>query len=508
MLLILSVTLFFFAAKIAIVHSRVYSLLCDTAGEDQEKMAALMASAVANTIDEKIELIMARAPNQAEEASLGGPALDETSGGWVLPVSVGSADDTGKSPNAYKSLLKIDSFCGTIKDFKIGRTGRAVLVDDKTYVVSAEGAIPFSRKFCSYDELQKVLDSRAKWFTMNDVYGHEGKAFAAFSAVEHPLLSKKGIVWRVFVVRSAKEVFAPLIGLTNRSAAAGGVLMLLLALTGFILVRLFIKPIRKLNEGIERLGRGDLTYRIKVGSRDEIGRVVDSFNKMVEGLGETTTSAANLTREVANRKNAEEKTRQIAEEWQKAFDSLKAAMGREKEKAAPQGTAENDISELLNKLGHLSDATNIKVDKIEIKLASVDIKELIKKALFIFEPKIREKGLSLKLNIPKGKVYIEADTDRISQVLEILINNSVKFTRKGYIAISVRDSREEVECGVTDTGRGIPKEEIPKLFDGFRHLNLSIAKGIIDKHNGKIWIESEPDKITKAVFKLPKKQTT
>lgn len=496
-LLILSVTLFFFSANIAVIYSRVSGLLRDTAGEDQQKMASLMASAVAGAMDEKIESVRSAAlkgyasPAQGMDVSIGDFTTDKSSGDWALPVSINMTDSAGKPLDTYNALLEIDLFFKPLKDFKFGQTGRAVLVDDKTYLLFAQGVKPFIAKFCSYNELQKAVESRKKWLLMSNVHGQEGKILASFSVIEHPLLLKKGIVWRVFVVRGEKEVFAPLVNLVNRLVMTGCVLIILLALAGFVLGGLFVKPVRELRDGMERIGRGDLGYRIKRESTDEIGRLADSFNEMSKGLKEKTTLIANLDKEIENRKRAEERTRQLAEEWQKTFDSLKGAMSGVKQ-------------DTLDKVGNLVDATKIEADKIKLTLATIDIKDLVKKAVFVFEPKIREKGLDLKLDMPREKVNIEVDPERIKQVLEILVNNSLKFTHKGYIAISIKESKEEVECSVADTGTSIPKEEIPKLFDGFRHLSFSIAKGIIDKHNGKIWIESDPSKLTKVTFKLPR----
>jgi signal transduction histidine kinase len=98
-----------------------------------------------------------------------------------------------------------------------------------------------------------------------------------------------------------------------------------------------------------------------------------------------------------------------------------------------------------------------------------------------------------------------------------LIENAIKFTENGYIQISVRELKNDVECSIADTGTGIPAKDLPWVFELFPYaedarnvggydpkFNLSIIKGIIEKHKGKIWVESEIGKGTKFTFILPK----
>jgi len=128
-----------------------------------------------------------------------------------------------------------------------------------------------------------------------------------------------------------------------------------------------------------------------------------------------------------------------------------------------------------------------------------------------------ERKLELKLNLPKGKSNILIDGDRISDVLTNLFANALKFTKEGYIAVKLSDKGKEMECIVSDTGIGIQKDNIVKLFEKFTQfdrldgggekgtgLGLSIAKGLVELHGGKIWVESEFGKGSKFYFTLPK----
>ena len=180
-------------------------------------------------------------------------------------------------------------------------------------------------------------------------------------------------------------------------------------------------------------------------------------------------------------------------------------------------TARNNIDRLARIINNLLDMSKIEAGKIGLKKELINIRSLIQQLTFSFEPKVKDKGLELKVNLPKEEIDIYVDADRVMQVFTNLVYNAIKFTKVGFIEVSVRQKDSEVECSVADTGIGISKKDLPEVFSKFRQfgrtadagekgtgLGLSIAKGIIDMHGGRIWLESEFGKGTKFTFTLPK----
>jgi len=107
-----------------------------------------------------------------------------------------------------------------------------------------------------------------------------------------------------------------------------------------------------------------------------------------------------------------------------------------------------------------------------------------------------------------------ADGERVLQILSNLVGNAVKFTPEGgTVTLSSAPGDGEVRFSVTDTGPGIPPEQVPHIFGAFwqaRHadrrglgLGLSIARGLVEAHGGRIWVESEPGRGASFVFTLP-----
>lgn len=122
----------------------------------------------------------------------------------------------------------------------------------------------------------------------------------------------------------------------------------------------------------------------------------------------------------------------------------------------------------------------------------------------------------MTLDVPEVAPAVLADESRILQVLTNLLSNAMKFTRPGgNVTVSARPVDEEVIFAVKDEGPGIPSEDVPRLFDRFWHarrgqegrgtgLGLAIAKGIVDAHGGRIWVETTAGVGSTFRFSLPR----
>ena len=166
---------------------------------------------------------------------VGNVEYDEESGLWCLPFAVPIEDETGAVIGIYKAQVNINTFFKPLLNFKIGKTGNAVLVDDKAYLVYHYKAVPFDNKFCEYTEFQRTLQNSEKWGMLGSVYLNHGKKLAAYSEVKVPTLSTIGINWFVFVERDSREIFAPLNKLIFVMVLIGIALTIILALSVFIL---------------------------------------------------------------------------------------------------------------------------------------------------------------------------------------------------------------------------------------------------------------------------------
>ena len=175
------------------------------------------------------------------------------------------------------------------------------------------------------------------------------------------------------------------------------------------------------------------------------------------------------------------------------------------------------IDGLITMINDLLDISKMEKGKFEIFKEKMDIVELMEEVVFNFTPQTQKKGLEIKFSVPHKKIYVLADKQKIIQVMMNLMGNAFKFTQKGSIEISVIEEEAGIKCSVSDTGIGIASKDLPRLFSKFDQigrqfgpgmkgtgLGLVIAKEIVERHGGKIQVESVVQKGTKFIFTLPK----
>ncbi|MGB9595189.1 MAG: sensor histidine kinase, partial [Candidatus Poribacteria bacterium] len=157
----------------------------------------------------------------------------------------------------------------------------------------------------------------------------------------------------------------------------------------------------------------------------------------------------------------------------------------------------------------------------ELDIEQVDLRSLIEDVIKIFDQKIKDKGLEIKLMIEENLPEIEADIFKLEQVFINIIDNAIKYTEKGEIDISIKrkPNSNKVIVEIQDTGIGIPQKDLPRIFERFyvvdksrsrkmggTGLGLSIVKHIVLLHNGEINVESTYGLGTKFTVTLPIKQ--
>lgn len=179
------------------------------------------------------------------------------------------------------------------------------------------------------------------------------------------------------------------------------------------------------------------------------------------------------------------------------------------------------MEELVNQI---LDFTRIEAGLFEIKLGKFSLPELIREVVESFSLLAEKKKIILKVETIQDIGKVNADRQRIQQVIGNLLNNAIKFTPDGgRVEISVKKKEEtitpEIEVRVKDNGIGIPQEVKEKIFERFYQvdssltresggfgLGLTIARHIVEAHHGKIWVESPPPGENKGscfVFTLP-----
>lgn len=243
-----------------------------------------------------------------------------------------------------------------------------------------------------------------------------------------------------------------------------------------------------------------------------------------------TTDMQTLTREIdkyAKDKKLEIETLKVREEYRKEFIGnvshelktplftvqgylltlLEGAMEDEKILKKYLSRANKGVERLIYIVKDLDMITKLEAGNLRLNIEKFDIVELVKSVFDLLEMKAAKKKITLTFDMDyKKPVWVNADKERIRQVITNLIVNSIKYGRdKGTTEISIENLiKNKIIIRVTDNGEGISKDHLPRLFERFYRvdksgsrkeggsgLGLSIVKHIIEAHNEKIYVESE-----------------
>lgn len=171
---------------------------------------------------------------------------------------------------------------------------------------------------------------------------------------------------------------------------------------------------------------------------------------------------------------------------------------------------------LSSLIGNILDIAKMEAGKMDWLVAPVAVKDIVKQAALATASLFEQRGIQFAAEIEDALPDISADRDRLIQALINLFTNAVKFTERGSVTCRVKKQGNDILVSVADTGIGIEKKDQEKIFERFRQgngnvgnkwrgtgLGLPISKQIIERHGGRIWVDSEPGSGSTFSFTLP-----
>ncbi len=168
---------------------------------------------------------------------------------------------------------------------------------------------------------------------------------------------------------------------------------------------------------------------------------------------------------------------------------------------------------LLSMINDVLDLSQVETGQLALYRKEVDLSALLQESVMV-EPLLRKKGLSLTLEV-EDDLAVYCDPTRIRQVVLNLVSNAARFTEQGGITVSAERQPATVEVAVSDTGPGIPTEDVERIFEPFYQsrsegqgqagtgLGLSISRQFVEQHGGRMWLESVVGKGSSFRFALP-----
>jgi len=177
--------------------------------------------------------------------------------------------------------------------------------------------------------------------------------------------------------------------------------------------------------------------------------------------------------------------------------------------------ADAEVDALTQMVQELLELSRIESGQAPLKLESVDVVAIVVPPTERLQPQAERAGLHTQFDLPPNLPPVLADVEQVRQVVTNLVHNAIKFTPSGgSVTISAQTAGEHVVISVRDTGRGIPAEDLPRIFERFYKadrarssggtgLGLAIVKHIVQAHGGRIWAESVEGRGSTFFFTLP-----
>ncbi len=348
----------------------------------------------------------------------------------------------------------------------------------------------------------------SKYYQVGDFFGmFEEDQLSVFS----PVTIRYKVRCYVVIHKPVKSLAALADGFLNIAYLT----LAILFLCAFVMLALFTYtvyiPIRKITRAAREYAEGNFETQIDIRSNDEIGYLAASLNYMATELSSLEDDQRKF---IAN----------VSHDFRSPLTSIKGYVEAIMDGTIPHEMQDKYLSTILFETERLNKLTEGLLDLNRygskggmLDISRFDINQTIKLVVRSFEGTCKKKRISFELILTGETSYVSADLDKIQQVLYNLVDNAIKFSHPdSSITIETTEKNGKMFISVKDTGIGIPKESIPKIWERFYKtdlsrgkdkrgtgLGLAIVKEIISKHNENINVVSTVGVGTEFIFTLP-----
>ena len=328
-----------------------------------------------------------------------------------------------------------------------------------------------------------------------------------------PILVEGKLVGVTYLSQSLNDLTVIMGDLRSRWLAATLVALLLSAVAGLLLSRAVARPVQRLTTAASAVAEGHLDQQVPVGSRDELGRLSQTFNVMTARLRAMRQMQIDF---VAN----------VSHELRTPLTAIKGLVETLRDGAVDDvevrdqflETVEDETDRLIRLVNDLMILSRADSEALNLNIQPLGLPRLLKSITDRLGPQAGARHVGLRLEIGPGIPPAQADSDRLEQVLVNLLDNAIKYSQPGgTVTVSVEGPREgALLVRVHDQGIGIPAEELDRIGERFYRadrarsraaggsgLGLAIARALVEAHGGALWIESEEGHGTTVSFSLP-----
>lgn len=363
--------------------------------------------------------------------------------------------------------------------------------------------------------------------------GHDEVTFPGVDDVCYEFVSTGSLIGKPAVcigrlVFSKSVVLAPIKRLRLVIYASIAAAVLIASLLGLFFSGFISRPIGNLIMGVEKIGGGDLEYRIPVKTNDELGILANTFNHLARivqlEILKLRDANVELTRlDVLKDEFLANMSHELRTPLYGIIGIAESLISGAAGPANPESI--HDLSLIVSSGRRLSgmvndilDFSKLKHHDISLDRAPVNLYSITQLVKAILQPIAMKKSLTIQNLIDTEAAIVDADENRLQQIMLNLMGNAVKFTDKGGVTVqAARDPDDDMNFIVTvsDTGIGIPPDKTEKIFETFEQadgsiarayggsgLGLAITKKLVELHGGRIWVDTEEGKGSRFSFAI------
>jgi signal transduction histidine kinase len=461
----------------------------DAAGREQFRISRQAKDVIESHVDYSRDPVFVQA--MANKVYYGPVYLVAGSEPYMTIAMAGTGHDHG----VIVGQVNLKFIWEVVSQIKPGTRGHAYVVDASGRLI-ADPDISLVLRNIDMSGLPQVRAARA-------LQAGWDEPFAAVDRQGKPILSAHATVtplnWLVFVELPVDEAYAPLYDSIKRSAVLLLVALALALFAGLLFARRMVVPIRALQEGAMRIGRGNLTQRIAIKTNDELEALGDEFNKMAARLQE---SYATLEHKV------EERTRQLefanlaksrflaaaSHDLRQPLHALGLFVAqlhgrmRANERMRIVTRVDAALSAMNELFNALLDISKLDAGVLTPNITEFPVAKLLDRVDTTFTGAAREKGLSLR--VISSSAWVRSDFILLERIVFNLVSNAVRYTSSGGVVVGCRKRGVSLRIEVWDTGPGVPQDQQQNIFGEFYrlgapggdgHSGLGLGLAIVDR---------------------------
>lgn len=387
------------------------------------------------------------------------------------------------------------------------------MLDRQIWIIDTSGTIILDTKRTSLtpttiEEFDPTVNG-GKYYEKGTFYGYFSEETLSVMA---PITSNYTVQGYVIIHNPVSEI------LYKKDTYISIALILIFMIFIYSIIFLFIfrmwvlRPLKKITVAAKEYASGNLKYELNINTDDEMGNLAKAMNFMAKELNETEEYQRKF---ISN----------VSHDFRSPLTSIKGYLEAMLDGTIPPEFQEKYLNIVISETERLNKLTSSlltlnKVDSKEARLemTKFDINNMIKQVILTFEGTCLAKSINFNLVFDEKEHYVLADYSKIQQVLYNLIDNAIKFSNpNSSINITTTEKGEKIFVSVKDTGIGIPKDSIPKVWDRFYKsdlsrgkdkkgtgLGLSIVKEILTAHRENVNVISTEGVGTEFTFTLSK----